>query len=297
VSRIAFLEDGADAAGLGGKGAGLARLVALGLPVPPAFVITVDAYDDDSVRDEVAAAYERIGGGPVAVRSSAAGEDSAERSFAGGHDTYLWVVGAEELWARVRDCWRSLYSERAVAYREREPGGPAPAMAVCVQEMVDARSAGVFMTLDPANGDRSVVVIEAVWGLGEPLVSGQVTPDRFVVDKITGDVARVDPAVHERELARDPSGRGTAERPVPAERRERRSLERPEVDELVRVARRVEEAFGAPQDGEFAVTAGGEVLLLQCRPETVWSRRPRKSVAGGRNALQSVVSTLKGEGR
>ena len=143
VSRIAFLEEGADATRLGGKGAGLARLVALGLPVPPAFVITVDAYDDDSVRDEVAAAYERIGAGPVAVRSSAAGEDSAERSFAGGHDTFLWV-GAP------RSCGRACATAGAAC----TPSAPWPTGASeprrrdrrwpsCVQQMVDARSAGV----------------------------------------------------------------------------------------------------------------------------------------------------------
>jgi len=351
VSAIVWIGGDAppDAAQLGGKAAGLARLAQAGLRVPPAFVVTVEGYReavagrlgpelertiaalspqgpsgeleraaarvrervleataDHPLRQDLAAAYaqlsERAGeaAAPVAVRSSAVGEDAADRSLAGGHDTYLWVRGAEELDAGLRDCWASLYTARAIAYRGLGETAGELAMAVCVQLMVDSRAAGVFMTLDPANGDRSTIVVESVWGLGEPLVSGAVTPDRFVIDKVGGAIVRRDVVTKSHELVRHGSGRGTERREVPAARRDEPSLRDDELAELARMAKRVEEQAGAPQDGEFAIAEGeapDNVHILQCRPETVWSRRAPRPVAGRRSALQSVVSTLTGEHR
>jgi pyruvate,water dikinase len=351
VSAIVWIgrDAPADPAQLGGKGAGLARLAAAGLRVPPAFVVTVDGYReavarrlgaelerptagiapdaasaeleraaaalrertleataDHPLREELVTAYARLSeyageaAAPVAVRSSAIGEDAADRSFAGEHDTYLWVRGIEEVDARLRECWASLYTARAIAYRARRETSGELAMAVCVQQMVDARSAGVFMTLDPVNGDRSTIVVESVWGLGEPLAGGEATPDRFVIDKVTGDIVRRDVVAKPRELARHASGRGTEWREVASPRRDEPSLRDDELAELTRMAKRVEEQAGAPQDGEFAVADGeppDNVHLLQCRPETVWSRRAPRPVAGRRSALQSVVSTLTKEQR
>jgi pyruvate,water dikinase len=159
-------------------------------------------------------------------------------------------------------------------------------MAVVVQRMVAARAAGVFMTLNPANGDRATFVCEAVWGLGEPLVSGTVTPDRFAVNKISGEVVR-------REITHKSTrlGRGGIE-PVPEAERDAPCLTDDELAELLRIGRAVETAAGSPQDGEFAVDDEG-VHLLQARPETVWSRRPR-TVARGRTALEAVLATLTG---
>ena len=346
---IVTLDDpaAAEVALVGGKGAGLHRLVALGARVPAGFVVTtaafaaavaapddieaplralpddapVDAVEEaaaharalltDAVRtaaaqgdlpvlDAVRAAYRELGdvpvgdgaatgdaagggGPPVAVRSSAAAEDAADASYAGEHDSYLDVVGADAVADSVVDCWASLYTARAVAYRR---GRPAGAMAVVVQRMVDARAAGVFMTLNPANGDRATFVCEAVWGLGEPLVSGTVTPDRFAVNKISGEVVR-------REITHKPTrlGRSGIE-PVPEAERDAPCLTDDELAELVRIGRAVETAAGSPQDGEFAVDDEG-VHLLQARPETVWSRRPR-TVARGRTALEAVLATLTG---
>jgi pyruvate,water dikinase len=266
----------------------------------------VAATTEHPVHEELARAYARLSEtagereAPVAVRSSALGEDATDRSFAGEHDTYLWVRGAEELDARLRDCWASLFTARAIAYRARAERPADLAMAVCVQVMVDARAAGVFMTLDPSNGDRSVIVVESVWGLGEPLASGEATPDRFVIDKVAGAIVRRDVASKPRELVRHPSGRGTALADVPAARRDEPSLLDGELAELARMARAVEKEAGAPQDGEFAVAAGeppDNVHILQCRPETVWSRRAPRPIAGRRTALESVVSTLTKEHR
>lgn len=234
----------------------------------------------------------------VAVRSSSVAEDAADKSFAGEHDTYLWVDGAEEVDRRVRECWASLVTSRAVAYRGAgdAPSADELAMAVVVQQMALARAAGVLMTLNPVNGDRSKVMIESVWGLGEPLVSGEATPDRFLVDKITGEVLKREHADKPTAAVRDPqTGRGVVLAPVPDERRERPSLANAEIDELVRVARLVERAAGAPQDAEFAVLEGDapeNVRLLQCRPETVWSRRPPKPIATAGGAMAAVLATL-----
>jgi pyruvate,water dikinase len=234
----------------------------------------------------------------VAVRSSSIAEDAADRSFAGEHDTYLWVDGAEEVDRRVRECWASLVTSRAVAYRAGAARDRAAelAMAVVVQQMAPARAAGVFMTLNPVNGDRSKVMIESVWGLGEPLVSGTVTPDRFLVDKVTGEVVKREVADKPTAAVREPDGgRGVVLADVPPDRAAQPSLTRGEIAELLRVARLVERRAGAPQDGEFAVLEGDapeNVRLLQCRPETVWSRKPRTPVARGGTAMAAVLATL-----
>jgi pyruvate,water dikinase len=264
--------------------------------------LILEATEDHPLRDELRAAcaeLQRRCGDPadlaVAVRSSSVAEDGGAHSYAGEHDTHLWVLGPDEVDRRVRECWASLVTARALEYR-RHGGGAAgaadPAMAVVVQQMAPARAAGVFMTLNPSNGDRSKVMIESVWGLGEPLVSGEVNPDRFLVDKITGEVVRRDVATKPTELVRDPeTGRGTSVRDVEPERVQAPSLQPAEIDELLQVARALERRAGRPQDGEFAVVDGG-VRLLQCRPETVWSNRPRPRVTAGGGAVGAVVARL-----
>ena len=205
---------------------------------------------------------------PVAVRSSATGEDSAGTSFAGLHDTSLWVRGADSVLAHVLRCWASLYSVESVAYRLRQ--GTAEdhvRMAVVVQRMVDARSSGVMFTLSPLSRDTSVVVIDASWGLGSAVVSGGVTPDSFVVSKATGQVRRT-VATKTRWHRPDPSGQGVVERDVPADLQDRPSISDAEIAELVAIACAVEEHRGCPQDIEWAVTEGGDVFLLQSRPAT-----------------------------
>ncbi|MQA12998.1 MAG: phosphoenolpyruvate synthase [Pseudonocardiaceae bacterium] len=267
----------------------------------------VDATAQHDGRGAVDEAYARLSErcgteAAVAVRSSSAAEDAADRSFAGEHDTFLWVRGAEDVQRRVRDCWASLFTTRAVHYARGLAGGAVePAMAVVVQQMVPARSAGVFLTLNPLNGDRSKVVIESVWGLGEPLVSGQVDPDRFLVDKVTGEILRRDVVVKPTRLVTDPgSGRGTAVAAVTDADQQQPSLSDPEIGELVRLARLVERDAGRPQDGEFATEDGaapGNVFLVQARPETAWSHRAPQPVAAGKTAMDAILGTLSGFGR
>jgi pyruvate,water dikinase len=243
-----------------------ARIVAAPIPV--------------DVAAAVAAAYAALGADiPVAVRSSAVGEDAAEASFAGLQDTYLWVRGAAAVLDHVRRCWASLYNTEAVSYRLRQhlPERDV-AMAVVVQQMVDPRSAGVMFTCSPTTGDRSVIAIEGSWGLGSVLVGGEVTPDSFVVSKVTGEIVRrtVSEKVRLHRMAAGGSGTTTAD--VAADVRSRPCLTDEEIKALARLGAAVERHFGAPQDIEWAVS-GEQVLLLQSRPETVWSGRAAQPLA------------------
>ena len=218
----------------------------------------------------------------VAVRSSATGEDSAEASFAGLQDTYLWVRG-DEVPAHVLRCWASLYSVESVTYRLRRGISEAGlAMAVVVQRMVDARTSGVMFTRSPRSGDRSVIVIEAAWGLGSAVVGGEVTPDGWVVNKVTGEVIRRTVSRKLRRHLLHPSGRGVVDDEVPDELKEVPSLSEAELGTVVDAGRVIERHYGTPQDIEWAMAGEepAELYVLQSRPETVWAARSAEPVAG-----------------
>ncbi|HZD70730.1 MAG TPA: PEP/pyruvate-binding domain-containing protein [Actinomycetes bacterium] len=234
---------------------------------------------------------------PVAVRSSAISEDLPDASFAGEHDTFLWVRGAESVLRHVARCWSSLFTARAIAYRHQTGHDhDVVAMSVGVQKMVHPRASGVAFTLNPADGDRSQVAIEAAWGFGEGVVAGEVTPDSFLVDKVLGEIVRrtISDKQHEYRLTR----RDRVERAlVDPARRTAPSLTDDEVRAVAQLARSAEKRYGCPQDVEWAIDhdlpAGANVILLQARPETVWSRRPRTPVAtGGGDVTAGIVATL-----
>src|SRR6266568_1748725 len=192
----------------GGKGASLANMTAHGLPVPPGFVIpayvleqSVDAEQlrelaqtqnaegaqalvsqSHPPREVIISCYERLGG-KVAVRSSACAEDSEAASYAGQQETYLNVSGTDEVRRRVVDCWASFFSERALFYRARKGSLDDLRMAVVVQQMVEPERSGVLFTVDPVQRRRDRMVVEAIFGLGEQVVSGEATPDHYVVDR------------------------------------------------------------------------------------------------------------------
>lgn len=241
------------------------------------------------IADDICRHYQEMsqngGGCPVAVRSSATCEDSEAASFAGLQDTYLWVRGENMLIEQVRSCWASLYNGESIAYRRRlELPEEQIAMAVVVQQMVDAVCAGVMFTRSPTTGDKSVVVIEGSWGLGASLVSGEVTPDRFVVNKVTGDIVTRDISDKKLEHVADPSGTGVREQAVDEARRRVPCLSDNEIWELWEIARSVERHYGAPQDIEWAIStlpdAGERIVnLLQSRPETVWAARDLEPAA------------------
>jgi pyruvate, water dikinase len=222
----------------------------------------------DAVRDEVVRRYAELGEPPVAVRSSALGEDSQDATFAGQQETYLWVRGADHVCDAVRDCWVSLYSPPAISYRARLSDGEEPAMGVAVQLMVDAEVSGVLFTCNPVSGDPSMVAVNASWGLGLAVVGGEVTPDDFLVSKVTREVVREHVHAKDVEYVPDPAGRGAVRRDVPAERREVACLDAAALEALVEVAGRIERYFGSHQDVEWAIARDGELFVVQSRPVT-----------------------------
>lgn len=277
----------ADVARAGGKGANLGELVRMGLPIPDGFVVTTDAYAAIEVpaadrasyetaeipaalAEAITGAYVALGRGPVAVRSSATAEDLPGAAFAGQMDTFLNVVGERELLDAVRRCWGSLWSERAVVYRDRLGMDPAEVpIAVVVQRMVDADAAGVLFTADPVTGDRDHLVVEASAGLGEAVVSGLVTPDHYVLDR-EGRVQEF--AAGRREVVvRSAAGGGvTHDVGAAASDGAASSVERlPDaaLAELARLGIEVAAHFGRPQDIEWTSGSGG-VQLVQARPMT-----------------------------
>ena len=263
----------------GGKGASLARMTTEGLPVPPGFVIpsyvlqeSIDAERmlelaashstrelqelvaaTEPPRERITAAYENLVGGhltatyklvgnkKVAVRSSAVAEDSEAASYAGQQETYLFVEGGEEVCRRVVDCWASFFSERALFYRSQKGSLEDLRMAVVVQKMVDPEKSGVIFTVDPVRRRRDRMVVEAVRGIGERVVSGEVTPDHYALDR-KGKVKR-EKVVDDRVLTDD------------------------ELQRLGDLGRRLEERHGVAQDIEWAMI-GEEIYLLQSRPVT-----------------------------
>jgi pyruvate,water dikinase len=283
----------ADAAGFGGKSASLGELIAGGIPVPPGFALSADARAEPmsgTVREAIVAAYEALGEDPpVAVRSSAIGEDSAAATFAGQHETYLWVRGADAVCEAVRDCWASLHGERATSYREhRGPAGEAPAMGVAVQLMVDAEVSGVMFTCNPVSGDPSTIAVNASWGLGLAVVGGEVTPDEYRLSKVTGELLQR--TVGRKHLEYRPGPKGALRRDVPDDRIEAPCLEDGQLAALVEMARRVEGHFGGPQDIEWAIDREGELSLLQSRPVT--TRREKAGTSESRSAMDLVMDTF-----
>jgi phosphohistidine swiveling domain-containing protein len=224
----------------------------------------------EEVSRELLAARAELDDGPVAVRSSATAEDLEGASFAGQQDTFLNVRGTDALLDAVRDCWASLWTARAMAYRGRQGiDAAAVALAVVVQEMVDADAAGVMFTANPTTGRRDEAVVAAAWGLGEAVVGGSVTTDDVVVEKATGRVrsrATADKTVMTAAV-QEGSDHGTEERPVPAEKRARPVLDDADAAALVGLGSRIEEWFGAPQDIEWA-RAGDGFSIVQSRPIT-----------------------------
>jgi len=272
----------AGTAGSGARQLATARELIEAQPPPP------------GLAQAVAAAHERLAtrtghgaGLRVAVRSSAVAEDGASASFAGQFDTYLGVAGVPDVLHHIRKCWASGFSAHAVEYRRRAGGSAgdsagdsaAHRLAVGVLELVDVRSAGVVFTVDPVSGDRSRMVVEANWGFGESVVSGQVTPDHWEADRVTGAVLTERVGGKRAWSVLDPrTGRVTL-RPLPGELAAQRCLARHEVGYLCQLAARIEEtAGGAPQDVEWAIARGlpfpASVFILQHRPVTTLESPP-----------------------
>ncbi|MGW0823674.1 PEP/pyruvate-binding domain-containing protein [Streptomyces sp. NPDC002845] len=290
----------------GGKGANLGELARAGFPVPAGFIVTTAAYeqalrrsgagrqlagllrealDGASVRraveaagipEEVAGAvrraYRALGAGAVAVRSSATAEDLPQAAFAGQQESFLNVVGEDAVLDAVCRCWGSLWTERAVAYRERQGvAHEEVSIAVVVQRMVDAEYAGVMFTANPVTGARDEIVVDAGAGLGEAVVAGLTTPDHFVLGKRTRRLKQARTGGRE-VLVRPCPGGGTERVPRPADAGHG-TLTRRRLRRLVRLGAAVERHFGAPQDIEWA-WAHGRAYIVQTRPVTALPAPP-----------------------
>jgi len=336
--------DAAEHDRLGGKCRSLVVMTNAGMPVPPGFAITTNAFDavmdqtslradiaavldgvdvdatadvdaraarirelimaqpvPDEVRTAALLAYAELidlcgGEVPVAVRSSATAEDLPDASFAGQQDTYLWILGRDNVVQKVRECWASLYTTRAIVYRAANGiTDEGLSMAVAVQKMVNSRASGVAMTIDPANGDRSKIVIDASWGLGELVVSGEVTPDNFRLDKVMMSIVGRTIGDKHEELV--PTRDGTlVRREVEPERRASPSVGDDELLTIARLAKAAERHHGCPQDVEWAIDAdlpaGQNVLLLQSRPETVWSQRAATATVSSGYGVEAITRSL-----
>jgi pyruvate,water dikinase len=234
----------------------------------------IDAPTPEDIKKQVMEAYRKMGGGPVAVRSSATAEDLPEASFAGQQATFLNVVGDSNVVSAVKGCWASLFEARAIFYRAE--GGfehMKVGIAVPVQRMVQSDCSGVMFTCEPVTSDVSKIVVEAVYGLGEAIVSGEVTPDLYVVNKSDLQILERKVAPQDRQLVRSHDGEGmdlggSSWEPVPDPLRDRRKLSDDEVVKLAEIARRLEEHYdGAPQDIEWA-RENGSFYMVQTRPVT-----------------------------
>ena len=290
---------------VGGKGANLGKMARAGLPVPPGFCVTTDAYKQfiremnlwtemehllatlpareagerirqrmenarmpESISKSIKEAYAKLNGGlaPVAVRSSATAEDLADASFAGQQESYLGIRGNENLTLHVQRCWASLWTERAIAYRERNHfPHQQVSLSVVVQEMVASDVAGVLFTVNPVTNQKDEMLINAAYGLGESVVSGRVTPDTFRVARKRFRVIEQTRGTKATRI--DMTDGGTVESSTVPTERERLSLDDSALRRLLALGEKVEKYYGAPQDIEWAI-AENQLYLLQTRPVT-----------------------------
>jgi pyruvate,water dikinase len=298
----------------GGKAVGLGRLLRAGQRVPRSFVVAAAAYREylrgqttgpgAEFRHSVARSYTDLSGGgsiPVAVRSSATMEDSADASGAGQFMTFLGARGAQEVLARIEQCWVSASAPQVESYRsQRGLDAAGQSVAVIVQELVDARAAGVMFTQHPRTGDRSVVVIESSYGLGEAVVGGEVSPDLLEINKITGQITQRSLGTKAAEYRLAAGGHQVERRPVDPQRQRAWSITEAEAAALVAMAAELEAALGRGLDVEWAIGAvpsGGQresLFALQVRPITVDSAARGPGAAPAGSGIDLILGRLSG---
>ena len=294
-----------DIAEAGGKGANLGEMTVAGIPVPPGGVLLSEAYDvymssngidplmyenakdirkaimdgsiPDEIKEEITGFYETVCGrdSRVAVRSSATAEDLEDASFAGQQETYLNVTGIDMLLEKVKECYASLFGDRAVSYRKNSGYDKEKvALAVVIQQMIESDSAGVMFTSDPA-GDKENVHINASFGLGEAVVSGIVSPDEYILSR-DGRIIKKVIGSKEVKIIYDRENRGTRQVPVEEDERGQAVLDDHTLSELVAEGLRIEEHYGHPMDIEWAIK-DGNICILQARSITTIKERAVKT--------------------
>ncbi|HEY7934169.1 MAG TPA: phosphoenolpyruvate synthase [Solirubrobacteraceae bacterium] len=254
-----------------------------------------DLFDEaaipSAIEDEIRAAYERLGGSnhwaPVAVRSSATAEDTADTSFAGMNETFLNVRGISEVIDAVRRCWRSLFGSRTIYYRGMNGFAQAEMdIAVVVQQQIAATRAGVMFTVNPATGAHDELVIEGSFGLGESVVSGSVSPDRYIIEKATHTIRCREVHRKEHAIEYNPNG-GTLLRELGEDEARRTTLSDEEAVAVACLGLRIEEHYGTPQDTEWAFDPDGKLWMLQSRPITTL----HDLASGDGNTRQAIASS------
>lgn len=272
---------------VGGKGANLGEMFNAGLPVPNGFCITGYAFDEYMKRNSSEKSCSEIASGQiwpeleaeileyytmlgenvrVAVRSSATAEDLPEASFAGQQETYLNVIGREELIISIKKCFASLYSDRAVTYRKQANFDKVKvSLAVVIQKMVESEVSGVLFTADPVNQDTNKMMLNASWGLGEGIVSGKVTPDIYTYSKVEKGI--LNKRLGDKDILICYADTGIEEKKTPAEQKSRFCLSDKEALGIFEMGQKVEDHYGSPQDIEWAIE-DGKLYLLQARPIT-----------------------------
>ncbi|MBB3064504.1 PEP/pyruvate-binding domain-containing protein [Limibacillus halophilus] len=234
---------------------------------------------------------------PVAVRSSGESEDLAGASFAGQYETYLWISGIESVIGHMRRCWAGMFSDAVLSYQHdgktiMDQGDFA--ICVGVQQMVQARAAGVMFTLDPITGDRSKVAIEACWGLGEGVVKGDITPSQFIADKVQLTLLKKSISIQPEEYRFDSESGVVGLFPIEQARQAVPCLSDAESVGLATLAKQIEKDRGAPQDIEWAIDQDGQIAVLQVRPETVWSNKAAKPTMKVASPINHVLMRMSG---
>ncbi|MEE9324657.1 MAG: phosphoenolpyruvate synthase [Dehalococcoidia bacterium] len=315
---VVWLEDVSkgDISLVGGKGANLGEITKLGIPVPPAFIVTSHSYlhflerpgliqkirrtletldinqntqlqeassqikesiisapMPSSIDEAIRKAYHRLGRGLVAVRSSATAEDLPEASFAGQQRTFLNIEGEDRVVAAVQECWASLFEPRAIFYRVQHGFDDLKVgIAVPVQRMVQAEISGVLFTAEPVSGNREQICIEAIYGLGEAVVSGEVTPDRYIVDKRELTILHKMVVKQEQKLVKNPQADGSTREcnvwvALSSREQKKQTLPDEEIIALARIGKKIERHYGSPQDIEWA-RENDKFYIVQTRPIT-----------------------------
>ncbi len=298
----------------GGKGANLGEMTAAGIPVPPGFIVTANAYFDflekanlsDSIAQlleqldsndnkelnriafevkklildstvpeklakQIKHAYNKLGRGLVAVRSSATAEDLPEASFAGQQSTFLNIEGGDEVVNAVLKCWASLFEPRAIYYREQQGFDHFKlGIAVPVQRMVQSKSSGVIFTIEPITSDPDKIILEAIYGLGEGLVSGEIKPDLYFVDKASLSIISKRISHQEKQLVinkdKDREGENFWQTVKPS-KQEHQKISDEDIIKLACIARNIAKHYNSPQDIEWA-KEDGDIFIVQTRPVT-----------------------------
>lgn len=250
---------------------------------------------------EVESSYEQLSEdgepAPVAVRSSATAEDTDDASFAGQQESYLWIQGAEAVAHHITRCWASLFTPQAISYRARLGiSSEEVAMGVVVQTMIPSEAAGVMITVDPVTGDRSRISVEASYGLGLAVVSGEVNPDRYSVDKVTLEIGKREIASKHIAYRFDPDSKEVRCVEVDEDEQSVACLSNEEVVEVAKIGKQLESLLDGAQDVEWAIGPGQtgprELFLLQTRPETVWSKKKREPVSRGDTSAMGQMASM-----